>query len=96
MAIALVSLRAIWFKKAHMREQNVALYCEEKHKQAAPPRSGRKQIIPEKSSEEPAVLTALLHLEWLTPLQVFLLPQQDTCPYAYLGKEKKKQPNKKP
>lgn len=47
-----------------MREQNVALYCEEKHKQAAPPRSGRKQIIPEKSSvEEPAVLTALLHLE---------------------------------
>lgn len=49
-----------------MREQNVLLYCEEKHKQAAPPSTRRKQIIPEISIfEESAVLTSLLHLELL-------------------------------
>lgn len=50
---------------------------------------GRK-ISPEKSSsEEPAILTVLIYLELPTPFNSFPLPQQDTCCYAYVGKENK-------
>lgn len=89
MVVALVSLRAICFKEIHMREQNVTFYSEEKHKEAASPTSDRKHNTLEKSRfEEPAVATLPLHFKLLTPLCVFWLPQQDTCPYAYVGKEK--------
>lgn len=62
---------------------NVTLYSE-KLKQAATPRTGRKQqITPLKKKkksgfEEPGMLRALFHAELFTPVNFFPLSQQDT------------------